>query len=139
MYCVWEDVTRGCNSARVKKYRPISNLSFISKLLERVVASQLHAYLNANGMYEPFQSGYKKGHCTETAFVRVQNDILLAIDQRKVVMLLLLDPPAAFEMISHDILFYRLEHRFGISGEVLGFMCMYVCLFLTRQGLHKLQ
>ncbi len=90
------------------------------------MASQLHAYLSANRMYEPVQSGYRKGHSTETALVRVQNDILLAMDQRKVVMLLLLDISAAFDTVSHGILLHRLEHRFGISGEVLGWFNSYL-------------
>ncbi len=58
----------------------------------------------------PFSLDTGKGHSTETALVRVQNDILLAMDQRKVVMLLLLDLSAAFDTGSHDILLHRLEH-----------------------------
>ena len=96
---------------------PISNLSFVSKLLRRVVASQLHAYPSANGMYEPFKSGYRKGHSAETALLRVQNDILLAMDQRKVVRLLLFDLSAAFDTVGYDILLHCLERCFGISRE----------------------
>ncbi len=66
-------------------------------------------------MYEPFQSGYRKGDSTETAIVIVQNDILLAMDQRKVAMLLLLDLSTAFDTVSHDILLHHVEHRFGIN------------------------
>ncbi len=98
-------------------YMPISNLSFVSKLLRRVVASQLHAYPSANGMYEPFKSGYRKGHSAETALLRVQNDILLAMDQRKVVRLLLFDLSAAFDTVGYDILLHCLERCFGISRE----------------------
>jgi len=59
-------------------YRPISNLPFLSKILERAVATQLQNHLNSNNLYEPFQSGFRSKHSTETA--QITNDILLAAD-----------------------------------------------------------
>ena len=63
-----------------KNYRPVSNLSFISKLVERVVCVQLVEHLKTNNLYEIFQSAYRQLHSTETALLRVQNDILQAVD-----------------------------------------------------------
>ena len=84
----------------VGNYRPISNLTFPSKVLERVVAARLVAYLEENKLSEPNQSAYRKGHITETALVRVQHGILNAIGGQQAVLLVLLDLSAAFDTVS---------------------------------------
>ena len=63
-----------------KNYRLVSNLSLFSKLIERIVCVQLVNHLDKNGLYEVFQSAYRQLHSTETALLRVQNDILQAVD-----------------------------------------------------------
>ena len=98
-------------------YRPVSNLTFISKAIEKSVANQLISYINKNKLNETFQSAYKQYHSTETALVRVHNDILTAIDNRRTVILLLLDLSAAFDTVDHDILLSRLHERFGVTGK----------------------
>ncbi len=85
----------------LNNYRPISNLPFISKLLERVVASQLVAHLQKHNLAEPFQSAYRKHHSTETALTFVNNEILMSLDRRKTVVLILLDLSAAFDTVDH--------------------------------------
>ena len=82
-------------------YRPISNLRFLSKVLERVVAARLVAYVEENKLSEPSQSAYRKGHSTETALVGVQHDILNAIGGQQAVLLVLLDLSAAIDTVSH--------------------------------------
>ena len=72
-------------------YRPISNLSFLSKTLERLAAKQMDSYLSMNGRYAQMQSAYRKHHSTETALVRVFNDITLTIDNHRESILILLD------------------------------------------------
>ena len=67
-----------------KNFRPVSNLSFISKTIERVVAKQLLKHMEENGLTEIFQSAYREYHSTETALLRVQNDILQAMDEQHV-------------------------------------------------------
>ena len=74
----------------------MSNLAFVSKLIEKAVAAQLNNHLLENNLMEEFQSAYRKGHSTETALLRVQSDILHAIDQGKAAYLILLDLSAAF-------------------------------------------
>ena len=110
----------------LKNYRPVSNLSYISKLLERVVAGRLTDYMTENNLHEHLQSAYKPGHSTETALVKVQNDILTSIDQHGVVILVMLDLSAAFDTIDHDILFSRMENTLGIMGQALAWFKSYL-------------
>jgi hypothetical protein len=75
---------------------------------------------------ESLQSAYKKYHSCETALVRVQNDILIEIDNNCCVVLLLLDLSAAFDTVDHEILLKRLSSRFGIKGKVLEWFKSYL-------------
>ena len=84
-------------------FRPISGLTFISKATEKVVASQLIDYLARNDLHELYQSAYKLHHSTETALLRLQNDILRMVDNGSSVILLLLDLSAAFDTGSRYI------------------------------------
>ena len=103
----------------MKNYRPVSNLSFVSKILEKVVLKQIDEYLNKNNLKGNFQSAYKRKHSTETALVKVQSDLLNAADEGKLSLLALLDLSSAFDTIDHRILLKRLELSFGIKGTVL--------------------
>ena len=119
----------------MNSYRPISNLPFISKLLERYVARCLLDHMTANNLLERHQSAYKSHHSTESALVLVQNDILGALDRRFGVILVLLDMSAAFDTVNHEILLNRLEHRYGMAGSVLAWMRSYLtdrsqCVYL---------
>ena len=109
-----------------KNYRPVSNLTFLSKVLERVVAKRFRSHLTVRDLYEIFQSAYRDAHSPETALVRVQNDILISMDQGNVVALVLLDLSAAFDTVDHAILLRRLEQRTGLSGTVLNWFSSYL-------------
>ena len=110
----------------MQNYRPVSNLSMASKLLEKVVASILKDHLQVHDLSEKMQSAYKPNHSTETALVRVQNDILWALNQRKIVILILLDMSAAFDTVNHSILLDRLQHDFGVTGKALSWFQSYL-------------
>ena len=109
-----------------KNFRPISNLSFISKATEKVVATRLSHHLENACLHVIYQSAYKKGHSTETTLARIHNDILRAIDDGECVILELLDLSAAFDTVDHDILITKLKHRFGITGKALGWIQSYL-------------
>ncbi len=109
-----------------KNFRPVSNLEFISKICEKVVAVQFNDHCIFNRLYSIFQSAYKTGHSTETALLKVQNDLLRAMDKDEVALLLLLDLSAAFDTVGHDALLERLSARFGISGTALAWFDSYL-------------
>ena len=100
----------------LRSYRPVSNLSFTSKLTERVVAQRLTDHVSEHQLRECYQSAYHSYHSAETALVVVQNDILEAFDNRQGVILVLLDPSAAFDTFEHSMLVSHLQRRFGITG-----------------------
>ena len=107
-------------------YRPISNLSVLSKLLERLVASQLMDYMSSANLLPALQSGFRPGHSTETAVLRVLSDILLAVDRGDLAALILLDMTAAFDTVDHDILLQRLNLSFGINADALQWFKSYL-------------
>ena len=108
-----------------KNLRPISNLKYISKLIERVILEQLKNHMSGNNLMETMQSAYRCNHSTETA-LRVQYDILTSMDNQRVTMLLSLDLSATFDTVSHSILIRRLKDRIGVSGKALEWFISYL-------------
>jgi len=90
------------DSSDLNNYWLISKLSFLSKILERVVFQQPSTFLNGNGIFDKFQSGFRVKHSTESALLKVSNDLLLAVDSGKCAILVLIDLTAAFERVDRD-------------------------------------
>ena len=110
-----------------KNYRPESKLCRPeSKLVEKIVASRLNEHIDAHGLSEKFQSAYRKYHSTESALLRVQNDINMALQNRKLCALVLLDLSSAFDTINHSRLLSRLSTRYGISDTALAWINSYL-------------
>ena len=109
------------DSNELVNYRPISNLSFVSKLLERHIAADIRCYIDENVLLDPFQSAYRLRHSTETALVRIHDDILQALDREKGVILVLLDLKAAFDTVDHSMLLRQL-YAIGIRESALAWL-----------------
>ena len=111
-----------------KSYRPVSNLPYVSKLTERAVFIQIHDHMVANCVYPIFQSAFRPRHSTETALVKVMNDILLAMNSRQVTLLVLLDLSLAFDTVNYEVLLKRLhtDVAIGIRGKALDWFKSYL-------------
>ena len=116
---------QGLDPEILKNYRPVANLSFISKIIEKAIATQIHDHLINNDIVDNFQSAYKAGHSCETALLRVYNNIVTTIGRGNGAMLVLLDLSTAFDTIDHDNLFCILDICVGICGNALKLMKSY--------------
>jgi Reverse transcriptase (RNA-dependent DNA polymerase) len=110
----------------LSNYRPISHLSFLSKLTERVVKNRLTQHLSTNNLLNSFQSAYTKHHSTESTLLAVHDHLIKAMSQQHVTALCLLDLSAAFDTIDHSILLHRLSSWFGFNGKVLSWLESYL-------------
>ena len=107
-------------------YRPVSNLQYISKLAESAVAKQLQHHIDTNNLFPMLQSSYCKFHSTESALLKVKNDILLNMNIQHVTLLVLLDLSAALDTIDHGILLERLRSAFGGRDTALSWIASYL-------------
>ena len=122
--CIVENKTKA--EVSFNNLRPVSNLSFASKLTERAVFNQTHDHLTAYKLYPKAQSAYRQFHSTETSLLRVKNDILMNMNKQHVTLLVLLDLRAAFDTVDHTILLKCLQSDFGISGQVFTWFKSYL-------------
>ena len=120
-----KDETKNCEE--FQNYRPISNLEFLSKLLERVIYVQLTKYIEKYNLHARFQSAYKPNHSCETAMAYVINDIQKLLEEKHNVVLAMLDLSSAFDTVDHKLLIDRLERQFGISEGALQLIKSYLC------------
>ena len=96
-----------------KNYRPVSNLCSLSKLVEHCMLKQFLKHCNNNCLLPDYQSAYWANYSMETSLVKIANDILWAMEDQCITMMVKLDLSAAFDMVDHDILLKILENQFG--------------------------
>ena len=108
-----------------KNYRPVSNLPYLGKVIEKVAVKRFGGHITLHDLVELLQSAYKELHSVETALLKVYDDLLCAVDAGKCIMITLLDFSAAFDTIDHNILFRRLESSYGVSNEALKWVKSY--------------
>jgi len=113
------DATDDCN------FRPISNLPTMSKLLERLALSSLQPHLLSSPNYSTLQSAYRSLHTTETALLKVTDDIHRSMDNGSFSALVSLDISAAYDTIDHSVLSTRLQFDFSIDGKALAWIQSY--------------
>ena len=114
-----------------KNLRPISNLQYISKLTERAVFEQTHAHMTNHSLYPLLQPAYRLGYSTETALLKVHNDLLMNMDAQRVTLLVLLDSnmkvwTSGQWTVDHEVLLTRLRSSFGIRGTALRWFASYL-------------
>src|SRR6218665_1812116 len=112
----------GLDSTDPLNFRPIANVSFMSKIIEKIAAYQLTAYLETNKLLPECQSGFRRSHSTETLLLHLLSDIYGAVDDSQLTLLALFDVSAAFDTVDHEILLKRLEISFGLSGNFLSWV-----------------
>ena len=110
----------------LSNYHPVSNLSFVSKLVEWVVCQQITKFPEESGNLEPMQSAYCEAHSTETALLKVKSDILNAMNNKEIMCLVLLDLSVAFDTVNHQLLLNHLKFHFGFQGKVLQWLESYL-------------
>ena len=107
-------------------YRPVSNLSFLSKLLKKGALQQFNNNYIINKLLPDYQSAYRKNYRTETSLIKLVSDILWAMERQEVTALTTLDLSAAFDTVNHEILIEVLEHQFGITNSALSWFKTYL-------------
>ena len=95
-------------------------------MTERAVFDQLQTHTLDHALYPLLQSAYRKSHSTETALIKIQNDILMKMDRQQITLFVLLDLSAAFDTIYHQVLLNRLRLSFGIRGYALEWIASYL-------------
>ena len=118
--------TRFLDHNDLNNYRPVCSLCFIAKIKEKLVLSQVSSCLNSHNHYNTCQSAYRPGHSTETALLKVVDDLILSLSEGNISLLALLDFSSAFYTIDHPILVHRLHSEFGLTDAVLQWFSSYL-------------
>ena len=119
----------------MSNYHPIANLSFISKLTEKIVKKRLIDHLTCNSLLNPFQSAYTKFYSTETTLLSLHDHFSNAISMQQASCLCLLDLSAAFDTLDHSIILHRLSTWFGISSVSLPRFTSYLTFRTSTVGI----
>jgi len=127
----------GLDRSSLANYRPISNLSTVCKILERLVQARLRPHLMSSTNFSQFQSAHRRGHCTETALLL--DNVYTTGDKKQVTLLIGLDLSAAFDTVCHQTSVQQLQTEFGVSGTELSFIQSYLTdrKQFVKLGQHK--
>ena len=94
-----------------KNYRPVSNLSFLSKILEKCVLPQFNTHCTENNLLPGYQLAYREHFPCETALVKLMDDMLWDMEGQELTALVAIDLSAAFNTVDHDVLLHVLNNR----------------------------
>ena len=107
----------------LKNFRPVANLHFLSKLVEKLVVSRLDEHLMDCSLYDPLQSAYRKNHSAETATLKLCNDVITILDTT---LMASFDLSAAFDTVDHTIILRRLQTLYCVNGTVIEWFKSYL-------------
>jgi hypothetical protein len=110
----------------LSQYRPVSNLSFLSKIAEKGGIGQLNEYLSDHDLHSSHQSAYKVNFSTETALCFLVNQLLWTMEHACVTIMVALDLSSAFDTVEHETLCAVLEQNFGIKSTSLQWIKSYL-------------
>jgi hypothetical protein len=110
----------------LSNYRPVSNLPFLSKLIEKAALFRLNEHVSKNNLLPKNQSAYRRYHSCETALLRLVSDLLNGMEHQEVSALIALDLSAAFDTVDHDILVQVLKSQYGLSGAAINWIDSYL-------------
>ena len=103
----------------LKNYRPVSNLSFLSKVLEKAALQQVVAFVENHSLLPSYQSAYRRNYGVETTMLKMYGDLLSAADKKMVSLVVMIDLSAAFDTVDIPILLSIMNSRFNIKGTPL--------------------
>ena len=107
-------------------YRPITLLSSLSKVCEKVIADRIYAHLMAHNLLYPLQSGFIKGHGTSDQLIAITDFIHRNLENGSLVKGIFLDISAAFDTVPHSLLLHKLK-SYGVVGPLHTLIQSYLC------------
>jgi Reverse transcriptase (RNA-dependent DNA polymerase) len=111
---------------RLKDYRPISILPALSKALEKIMKDQIVSFCNERGLLNQFQSGFRSGHSTTTALLKITDDVAMDMDKNLMTILVLLDFSKAFDTVNFKLLCQKLRNLFRFSESAIKLIKSYL-------------
>ena len=127
----------------LKNYQPVSNLTFMSKLIERCMFKQFNRHNEQYQLMPSYQSAYQQHHSCETSLLKLPSDILWSMENQNITAVLALNLSAAFNMVNHDILLQVLKNQYGIDGKALDWYDSYLhprsCMVQVKESTSTLQ
>ena len=116
----------GSNTS-LANYRPVNNLPFLSKIVEKVILNQLQSHIDEHQLLTSRFCTYRQGYSTESAILKITNDVLRSMDLQCVTPLVAIDLSMTFDTVNHSIMLSVLGHRFGITNNALRWFHEYLC------------
>ena len=110
----------------MKNYRPVSTLPFLSKIVEKCCLEQFMHFIESNRLLPTYQSAYRKGYSTESALLKLCNDILWGMESQCITPLVAIDLSAAFDTVNHSVLLDVLHNNFAVSDTPLEWFSSYL-------------
>ena len=118
-------------------YRPVSNLPFLSKVVEKIVLTRFNKHCDKFQLMPGYQLAYRKNFSCETAIIKITDDILWSMESKRITSLTCIDLTASFNTVDHGILLNVLQNKFGISGNALSWFRSYLQPRFCKVNIHN--